>query len=787
MRQKTAPLHVEPWLVKPVLQLSIPGSPFAWGEAQPTASTPPPQAPAAAHSPESAEAPAAVPSFGFESTETLFAAEAAALARASAPEEANSASGAVAETWAVPPEMPGQIEASMIENEPRLIEPTAIKEPQQPSFLDVEDIAEETASPEMSGHTVSEPMLSEHEDKPFAEIEAASEEPGALDHPAAAGSEPEFIDFKPSEPADRKPAEGREPVIAEPEPGFAEPELAEPELAEPEFAEPELVEPELAEPEFAEPDWAEPELAEPESPEPEFAEPELAEPESARRANPPAIAEPIGFTDAEREVRPGEPIGFDSSGDLESEEPQSAAIDAAPGFPSDSEQGLLEAMDPAVETNRGIALYEDPVAPASKAEPEADIAGGGREHDSAPAAPIPFAPGEVASAIENHAPSAPVPEPPASAAVGRPAAAQGPAVGRKALAEPLAARFGRSLSERLQRRRVRRPAAAARRRIPLELGLPRGGAVPPASEAGAPAAERSTDGESDASDRELSALAAVAELDTDVAPEAHLAATSSVLPEEPAAVPETQPEAPTADLRQREIVETHTGEPEASVARRSAGAVARASDPERPYRNPEPVARIPAAADLAEPADTAAPGWSDETAGLAHRGGAIAEPAASGPPASTLPETRGRRLYRRVVLEAEIEVDGLPCRLIDLSVGGFAVGETSAELVSETEVPVALRIALDGLEIGARLRAHLVYSGESRAAGRFVDLNASQTALLRYLVTWRDDHLGRAGTTALLDTITRRPDRALPGPASSPRRAAAPPRKGWFARWFGAR
>ena len=154
-------------------------------------------------------------------------------------------------------------------------------------------------------------------------------------------------------------------------------------------------------------------------------------------------------------------------------------------------------------------------------------------------------------------------------------------------------------------------------------------------------------------------------------------------------------------------------------------------------------------------------------------------------PASS-PEGRGRRLYRRVVLEAEIEIDGVPCRLLDLSVGGFGVADVPAHLASETVAPVRLRIAIDGIELGATMRANIVYSDEARAAGRFVELTPSQTALLRYLVTWNEESLGRAGTTALLDAITRRPERArIPDQG----RRIAPPaqRAGWWARWFGAR
>jgi hypothetical protein len=166
--------------------------------------------------------------------------------------------------------------------------------------------------------------------------------------------------------------------------------------------------------------------------------------------------------------------------------------------------------------------------------------------------------------------------------------------------------------------------------------------------------------------------------------------------------------------------------------------------------------------------------------GLAERRGALSEPAAS-----SLAQSRGRRLYRRVVLEAEIDIDGAPCRLIDLSVGGFAVADAAPDLLSETVVPVRLRMVLDGIELGTTARAHIVYAHDARAAGRFIELTGSQTAVLRYLVTWREETLGRAGATALLDQITGRTDRTRP--VQLPRYAAGPqrrPRANWWSRWL---
>jgi hypothetical protein len=136
---------------------------------------------------------------------------------------------------------------------------------------------------------------------------------------------------------------------------------------------------------------------------------------------------------------------------------------------------------------------------------------------------------------------------------------------------------------------------------------------------------------------------------------------------------------------------------------------------------------------------------------------------------------RNRRLYRRVRLGAELEIDGAPSSLIDVSIGGFAAtGVTDA--VANTIVPVVLRLTIDGIEVGTRLNARIVYANRERASGRFIDLTASQTAFLRYIVTWRGESVGTVGTTTLLDAITRGPDHGFP-PTSSDG-----PRERW---WYG--
>jgi hypothetical protein len=122
---------------------------------------------------------------------------------------------------------------------------------------------------------------------------------------------------------------------------------------------------------------------------------------------------------------------------------------------------------------------------------------------------------------------------------------------------------------------------------------------------------------------------------------------------------------------------------------------------------------------------------------------------------------QNRRLYRRVRIAAELVISDVPCTLIDVSIGGFAatgitgIGPTSV-------VPVSLRLTIDGIEVGTRLNARVVYATETRLGGRFIDLTASQTAFLRYVVTWRGESVGMVGTTTLLDAITGGPDRLHP-------------------------
>ena len=207
---------------------------------------------------------------------------------------------------------------------------------------------------------------------------------------------------------------------------------------------------------------------------------------------------------------------------------------------------------------------------------------------------------------------------------------------------------------------------------------------------------------------------------------------------------------------------------------RGTGKTARRSLPPEP-RRPPPASRRPPPAGPAPGPRQARP----ESALVALRRPPPASPVA-------VPETRplaqNRRLYRRVMLTAELEVDGVPCRLIDLSIGGFAAAG-AGPLTPNTVVTVALRMTIDGIDIGTQFGARIVYASEARSAGRFVDLTAAQTAFLRYVVTWRGESVGASGTTALLDAVTRSPERAFPPhPSTEP---APPQRQSWWQRWFG--
>lgn len=121
---------------------------------------------------------------------------------------------------------------------------------------------------------------------------------------------------------------------------------------------------------------------------------------------------------------------------------------------------------------------------------------------------------------------------------------------------------------------------------------------------------------------------------------------------------------------------------------------------------------------------------------------------------------RNRRAHRRARVPAEIEIDGIPCTLIDVSIGGFAASGVP-QIEPNAMVPVTIRLVIDGIEVGTQLSARIVYVTHGRSAGRFIDLSPSQMAFLRYIVTWRGESVGAVGTTTLLDAIAGGADRGF--------------------------
>jgi hypothetical protein len=116
-----------------------------------------------------------------------------------------------------------------------------------------------------------------------------------------------------------------------------------------------------------------------------------------------------------------------------------------------------------------------------------------------------------------------------------------------------------------------------------------------------------------------------------------------------------------------------------------------------------------------------------------------------------------------------MEIDGVPCTLIDVSIGGFAASGVPP-IQPNALVPVTIRLTIDGIEVGTQLSARIVYVTQGRSSGRFIDLSPSQMAFLRYIVTWRGESVGAVGTTTLLDAIAGGADRgfAPPGERSDP-------------------
>ena len=191
-------------------------------------------------------------------------------------------------------------------------------------------------------------------------------------------------------------------------------------------------------------------------------------------------------------------------------------------------------------------------------------------------------------------------------------------------------------------------------------------------------------------------------------------------------------------------------------------------------RRPEPAAPRQEALAAPEPSPEpsqkfAAPGPTPGPASAAERGGRPSLP-------------RNRRLYRRAKLPAEIEIDGVPCTLIDVSIGGFAATGVP-QLEPNALVPVMIRLTIDGIEVGTLLRARIIYVTQGRSSGRFVDLSPSQMAFLRYIVTWRGESVGAVGTTTLLDAIATGAERGYPGGAGIPADPEAKSR--WWAGLIG--
>jgi len=130
-----------------------------------------------------------------------------------------------------------------------------------------------------------------------------------------------------------------------------------------------------------------------------------------------------------------------------------------------------------------------------------------------------------------------------------------------------------------------------------------------------------------------------------------------------------------------------------------------------------------------------------------------------------------------------MEIDGVPCTLIDVSIGGFAASGVPP-IQPNALVPVTIRLTIDGIEVGTQLSARIVYVTQGRSSGRFVDLSPSQMAFLRYIVTWRGESVGAVGTTTLLDAIAGSADRGF---APSSERGDPEGKSRWWAGLIGRR
>ena len=283
----------------------------------------------------------------------------------------------------------------------------------------------------------------------------------------------------------------------------------------------------------------------------------------------------------------------------------------------------------------------------------------------------------------------------------------------------------------------------------------------------------------------------------------------AALPAEAADIPEAQTPpvsepAPQLATETRDAVAPEAGEPEPPVEASYSTSTPREAEDAKPEEQPQATASPPRAArPLGAPqagsrpivAATPLPTSDGQPAGLpATELPPVVEPEAEPSDATDTavglarddrPTMRNRRLYRRVGIEAEFEIDGVPAKLLDLSMGGFGAAN-APPLAANAVVPVTVRLAIDGVEISTRMRARMIYVETPRNGGRFIDLTASQTAFLRYVVTWRGQSLGALGAATLLEAITRPPERfrraerpSLEPPGRAERRTP------WWSRMFG--
>jgi len=246
--------------------------------------------------------------------------------------------------------------------------------------------------------------------------------------------------------------------------------------------------------------------------------------------------------------------------------------------------------------------------------------------------------------------------------------------------------------------------------------------------------------------------------------------------------------APAASLPAEQPAAAKIAIPEPAQAPAIAEAAAE-EPPASPQRAPRPLGAPSAAAfSTAVPATLGTPAEAVPTAGFVEAQPGTDQPGMDTSDLAELrderPLARNRRLYRRVGIEAELEIDGIRAQLVDLSMDGFA-GTAKWQYQSQAIVPVAIRMSIDGVDIGTELRARILYASELRTGGRFVDPTPSQMALLRYLVTWRGKTAGALGTANLLEAIAGMPERSPAPPASAPLLELPGRRPPWWQRLIG--